>query len=260
MLRRKRSLEIPTQPDPLLPLPLRLTLPRPVRAVSSTGVTSPPSSAFPRVRSPSPSPRAPAPGSDGKTSRCAAETLSALSAFRKRANDARIHNNALKEHKSEIDFEHYRQILKNKEIVAEGEKIFKSFKAVDYDVQGQLKTIAAFEGKAVRPGAGLGRSSEELAGPRALDVGARRRGARRRRAREREQRRARRKAHDGESKEETDVADALHRLSPPRSPRPRSRPNSETSTLPSRTLRMPGRSTSSLCVTPSSACPVACES
>lgn len=40
--------------------------------------------------------------------------------------------------------------MKNKEIVQEGEKIFKSFKPVDYDVQAQLKAISAFEGKAVR--------------------------------------------------------------------------------------------------------------
>jgi len=39
--------------------------------------------------------------------------------------------------------------LKNQEIVAEGEKLFKSFKAVDYDLQAQLKAIAAFEAKAV---------------------------------------------------------------------------------------------------------------
>jgi hypothetical protein len=40
-------------------------------------------------------------------------------------------------------------VLKNKEIVAEGEKLLKSFKAVDYDLQAQLKAIAAFEAKAV---------------------------------------------------------------------------------------------------------------
>lgn len=40
--------------------------------------------------------------------------------------------------------------MKNKDVVAEGEKLFKSFKAVDYDLQAQLKAIAAFEAKAVR--------------------------------------------------------------------------------------------------------------
>lgn len=77
------------------------------------------------------------------------ETLSALTAFRKRAADATIHNSQLKNNKTEIDFEYYRRILKNKDVVAEGEKLFKGFKAADYDLSHQLKTIAAFEGKAV---------------------------------------------------------------------------------------------------------------
>ncbi|KAL8293621.1 hypothetical protein RQP46_000322 [Phenoliferia psychrophenolica] len=76
-------------------------------------------------------------------------TLAALSAFRKRAADARLHNSQLRDTKTEIDFEHYRNILKNREVVAEGEKLFASFKPVDYDVSAQLKTIAAFEGKAI---------------------------------------------------------------------------------------------------------------
>ncbi|GAA6000110.1 hypothetical protein JCM10207_006056 [Rhodosporidiobolus poonsookiae] len=77
------------------------------------------------------------------------ETLAQLSAFRTRAAAARAANAAVKEQKTTVDFEHYRSVLKNKEIVAEGEKLFKSFKAVDYDLQAQLKAIAAFEAKAV---------------------------------------------------------------------------------------------------------------
>jgi len=77
------------------------------------------------------------------------ETLAQLTAFRNRASAARVANAQFKESKVNIDFEHYRALLKNKEIVAEGEKIFKSFKPVDYDVQAQLKAISAFEGKAV---------------------------------------------------------------------------------------------------------------
>ncbi|GAA5979761.1 hypothetical protein JCM5350_002038 [Sporobolomyces pararoseus] len=77
------------------------------------------------------------------------DTLAQLTAFRNRASAARVANAQFKENKVNIDFEHYRSILKNKEIVAEGEKIFKSFKPVDYDVNAQLKAISAFEGKAV---------------------------------------------------------------------------------------------------------------
>ncbi|GAA6028314.1 hypothetical protein JCM8097_006971 [Rhodosporidiobolus ruineniae] len=77
------------------------------------------------------------------------ETLAQLNAFRTRAAAARAANAAVKEQKTTVDFEHYRQVLKNKEIVAEGEKLLKGFKAVDYDLQAQLKAIAAFEAKAV---------------------------------------------------------------------------------------------------------------
>ena len=77
------------------------------------------------------------------------ETLAELNAFRGRAAAARAAHAAVKEQKTTVDFEHYRAVLKNKDIVAEGEKLFKSFKAVDYDVQAQLKAIAAFEAKAV---------------------------------------------------------------------------------------------------------------
>lgn len=78
-----------------------------------------------------------------------AETLAALSAFRKRAADARVANSSFKKAPKSVDFEHYRSILKNKDIVAEGEKLFKSFKPVDYDLSAQLKAIDAFEQKAV---------------------------------------------------------------------------------------------------------------
>ncbi|KDE09349.1 F-type H+-transporting ATPase subunit D [Microbotryum lychnidis-dioicae p1A1 Lamole] len=77
------------------------------------------------------------------------DTLSALSAFRQRAAAARTAHTTYSAQARTIDFEHYRSVLKNKEIVAEGEKLFKSFKPVDYDVQAQLKAIAAFETKAV---------------------------------------------------------------------------------------------------------------
>ncbi|CEQ39463.1 SPOSA6832_00997, partial [Sporobolomyces salmonicolor] len=76
------------------------------------------------------------------------DTLAQLNAFRNRAAAARAAHAQFKEAKTTVDFEHYRAVLKNKEVVAEGEKLFKSFKPVDYDVQAQLKAIAAFENKA----------------------------------------------------------------------------------------------------------------
>jgi hypothetical protein len=77
------------------------------------------------------------------------ETLTALSQFRKRASEARVQNSHYAEQKTDIDFAHYRKVLKNQDVVAEAEKLFKSFKPVDYDVSAQLKTISAFESKAV---------------------------------------------------------------------------------------------------------------
>merc|ERR1711890_35514 len=56
------------------------------------------------------------------------QALGELGAFRQRAAAARAANAAVKEQKTTVDFEHYRQVLKNKDVVAEGEKLFKSFK------------------------------------------------------------------------------------------------------------------------------------
>ncbi|KAK4051098.1 ATP synthase d subunit [Microbotryomycetes sp. JL221] len=77
------------------------------------------------------------------------ETLAALSAFRKRAADARSAHATYSAAQRSVDFERYRSILKNKDVVSEGEKLFKQFKPADYDVKAQLKAIDAFEQKAV---------------------------------------------------------------------------------------------------------------
>jgi hypothetical protein len=50
----------------------------------------------------------------------------------------------------QVDFAHYKNVLKNQEIVSELEKTFTNFKPVDYDVNAQLKAIDSFQGKAVR--------------------------------------------------------------------------------------------------------------
>lgn len=49
----------------------------------------------------------------------------------------------------QVDFAHYKNIIKNQKIVSELEQSFKSFKPVDYDVAAQLKAIDAFQEKAV---------------------------------------------------------------------------------------------------------------
>ncbi|KAK3823593.1 MAG: hypothetical protein J3Q66DRAFT_279808 [Benniella sp.] len=77
------------------------------------------------------------------------ETVAALSAFRKRNEEARRVLTDLKEQKTAVDFAHYRKVLKNQAVVDELEKSFKTFKAASYDVQAQIKSIEAVEAKAL---------------------------------------------------------------------------------------------------------------
>jgi len=77
------------------------------------------------------------------------ETASSLQAFRKRHTDALRMRSQLASQPTTLDFEHYRSVLKNKDIVAEAEKILKDFKPITYDVSAQVKAIEAFEEKAV---------------------------------------------------------------------------------------------------------------
>lgn len=51
----------------------------------------------------------------------------------------------------QVDFSHYKSLLKNGDVVAQLEKAYTSYKPVDYDLSAQLKTIDAFEEKAVSP-------------------------------------------------------------------------------------------------------------
>ena len=78
------------------------------------------------------------------------ETVAALVAFRKRNEEAKRVVTALKEQKTDVDFEHYRKILKNSPIVNEAEKNLKGFKPNKIDLAKQLKIIDEFEAKAVR--------------------------------------------------------------------------------------------------------------
>ncbi|KAK0524697.1 ATP synthase d subunit [Tilletia horrida] len=76
-------------------------------------------------------------------------TAGELSAFRRRADDAKRILSQLKEQRTDVDFAHYKNVLKNQEVLAQAEKILKEFKPVTYDVSAHLKAIDAFEAKAV---------------------------------------------------------------------------------------------------------------
>jgi hypothetical protein len=56
----------------------------------------------------------------------------------------------LSEQAQEVDFQHYRSILKNQAVVDDIEKQFNAFKPQTYDVGRQIKAIEAFEAQAVQ--------------------------------------------------------------------------------------------------------------
>ncbi|ETS61574.1 hypothetical protein PaG_04328 [Moesziomyces aphidis] len=76
-------------------------------------------------------------------------TLAQISAFRKRADDAKRQLAQLQQQKTDVDFAHYNKLIRNKDVVSQAQKILAEFKPVTYDVQAQLKAIDAFESKAV---------------------------------------------------------------------------------------------------------------
>ena len=76
-------------------------------------------------------------------------TVSSLQAFRKRNDDARKKILDLSVLPTEVDFSYYRSTLKNQDIVNKIEAAYKSFSPVTYDISKQLKTIEAFEAKAL---------------------------------------------------------------------------------------------------------------
>ncbi|CAK4031479.1 ATP synthase D chain, mitochondrial [Lecanosticta acicola] len=77
-------------------------------------------------------------------------TANALSNFKARNDAARRKVQQLSEQPQTVDFSHYKQILKNQDIVNDLEKQFKSFQPKKYDVQRQIKAIEAFEAQAVK--------------------------------------------------------------------------------------------------------------
>lgn len=77
------------------------------------------------------------------------ETVAALQAFRKRNADAQRALDALRNQPTTVDIAKYRATLKNQSIVDEAERLLKNFTPVTYDVNELVKTIGAFETKAV---------------------------------------------------------------------------------------------------------------
>lgn len=76
-------------------------------------------------------------------------TASALTAFKKRNDEAKKEHLELTSAPQKVDFDHYRKVLKNQKVIDEIEKAVSSFKPVAYDVSKTLKSIDLFEEKAV---------------------------------------------------------------------------------------------------------------
>lgn len=77
------------------------------------------------------------------------QTAASLSAFKKRNDEARRAVFELQNQPTEVDFAHYRSVLKNQAIVDQIEKEVSAYTPVKYDVTKQLKSIEAFEAKAL---------------------------------------------------------------------------------------------------------------
>ncbi|KAG7662343.1 ATP7 [[Candida] subhashii] len=76
-------------------------------------------------------------------------TAGSLSAFKKRHDEAKKENLDLSAHSIDIDFNHYRSVLKNSKVVDQIERSVKSFTPVTIDVSKNLKNIEIFEQKAI---------------------------------------------------------------------------------------------------------------
>ena len=73
-------------------------------------------------------------------------TASSLTAFKKRHDEAKKEYIDLSSQSTEVDFNHYRQVLKNSKVVDEIERAVSSFQPVTIDVS---KNIEIFEQKAI---------------------------------------------------------------------------------------------------------------
>ncbi|KAI9290873.1 mitochondrial ATP synthase [Neoconidiobolus thromboides FSU 785] len=77
-------------------------------------------------------------------------TQGALINFRKQYDDVKRQLAQLEEQKVNVDFAHYRKLLKNQKVVDQLESTLKKFKPVAYNLQAQQKVIEAFETKAIQ--------------------------------------------------------------------------------------------------------------
>lgn len=76
-------------------------------------------------------------------------TAPSLTAFKKRHDEAKKEFIDLSSQSTDINFNHYRSILKNSKVVDEIEKAVSGFKPVTIDVSKNLKNIEIFELKAI---------------------------------------------------------------------------------------------------------------
>ncbi|KAI3405864.1 ATP7 [Candida oxycetoniae] len=76
-------------------------------------------------------------------------TAASLQAFKKRYDEAKKNYIDLQAQTTEIDFNHYRSVLKNSKVVDEIEKAVTSFKPVTLDLSKNLKNIEIYEQKAI---------------------------------------------------------------------------------------------------------------
>ncbi|KAG4306341.1 hypothetical protein PORY_000329 [Pneumocystis oryctolagi] len=76
-------------------------------------------------------------------------TVSSLLEFQKRNSDAWTKVGALQEQVQDINFDHYRSILRNHSVLNEIEKDVKAFRPLKYNTVSQIKTIDQFETKAL---------------------------------------------------------------------------------------------------------------
>lgn len=77
------------------------------------------------------------------------QTAASLTAFKKRNDEARRVVLELSNQPTDVDFSHYRSVLKNQAIVDQIEKEVKAYTPVKADISKQLKSLEAFEAKAV---------------------------------------------------------------------------------------------------------------
>ncbi|KAI9656627.1 MAG: ATP synthase d subunit [Alyxoria varia] len=76
-------------------------------------------------------------------------TATALTAFKKRNDDARRRLQTLQERPTTVDFKSYRDVLKNTAVIDEVERSMRDYKVKTVDVSRQLKSIEGFEAQAV---------------------------------------------------------------------------------------------------------------